>query len=171
MRRVAFALCLGPSVQWLLNSGLGRRFGAPPGTTNGTKAFADADQQGTRIGVPRGDAVDLRLTRIVKKAELVCVGNQAAGADMLRKGEIHAYAAPGPALMEISDQLAGTHVLDDSFSSIEFAGFIPNGHDRLVSYVSWAPESDQIHYVFSPSSAEVTTDPCSTTNGGRPCCT
>src|SRR3954466_13056140 len=40
--------------------------------------FADADQSGKRIGVPRGDAVDLNLTRLAKNALLVRVDNQTA---------------------------------------------------------------------------------------------
>jgi polar amino acid transport system substrate-binding protein len=97
--------------------------------------FADADQPGIRIGVPRGDAVDLRLTRIVKKAELVRVDNQAAGADLLRTGQAHAYAAPRPALTGMSSRLPGSHVLEDSFATISFAGFAPKGQDLHLAYV------------------------------------
>jgi polar amino acid transport system substrate-binding protein len=96
--------------------------------------FADADQPGIHIGVPRGDAVDLRLTRIVKKAELVRVDNQAAGADLLRTGQIHAYGAPRPALVGMSAHLPGTQVLDDSFATISFAAFVPKGHDQHLAY-------------------------------------
>jgi polar amino acid transport system substrate-binding protein len=42
--------------------------------------LADADQAGIRIAVPRGDAVDLTLSRLLKRATLVRVDNQAAGA-------------------------------------------------------------------------------------------
>jgi polar amino acid transport system substrate-binding protein len=98
--------------------------------------FADADQPGIHIGVPRGDAVDLRLTRIVKKAELVRVDNQAAGVDLLRTGQTHAYAAPRPALIEMSAHLSDTQVLDDSFATISFAAFVPKGHDQRLAYVS-----------------------------------
>jgi len=97
--------------------------------------FADADQPGVRIGVPRGDAVDLRLTRIVKQAELVRVDNQAAGADLLRTGRTHAYAAPRPALLGMSAHLSGSHVLEDSFATISFAAFVPKGHDANLAYV------------------------------------
>ncbi len=97
--------------------------------------FADADQPGIRIGVPRGDAVDLRLTRIVKKAELVRVDNQAAGAELLRTGQTHAYAAPRPALMGMSAHLSGSRVLEDSFATISFAAFVPKGHDLHLAYV------------------------------------
>ena len=98
--------------------------------------FADADQLGIHIGVPRGDAVDLRLTRIVKKAELVRVEDQAAGADLLRAGQVHAYAAPRPALIGMSAHLSGTRVLDDSFATISFAAFVPKGRDQHLAYVT-----------------------------------
>jgi polar amino acid transport system substrate-binding protein len=99
------------------------------------RKFADADQPGVHIGVPRGDAVDLRLTRIVKNAELVRVDNQVAGADLLRTGQVQAYGAPRPALIEMSTQLSGSQVLDDSFATISFAAFIPKGHEQHLAYV------------------------------------
>ncbi len=87
--------------------------------------FADADQPGIRIGVPRGDAVDLRLTRIVKKAELVRVDNQAAGAELLRTGQTHAYAAPRPALIGMSAHLSGSRVLEELLCDYIFCGVRP----------------------------------------------
>jgi polar amino acid transport system substrate-binding protein len=97
---------------------------------------ADADQPGIRIGVPRGDAVDLVLSRILKRAELVRVENQAAGADLLRTGQTSAYAAPRPVLLALSDQLPSTHVIGDAFASISFAAFVPKGNNARLAYVS-----------------------------------
>jgi polar amino acid transport system substrate-binding protein len=105
----------------------------PGGSTIGN--FADADRPGIRVGVPRGDAVDLRLTRIAKQAELVRVDNQVAGAELLRAGQINAYAAPRPALMGMAARLPGSHVLEDSFATISFAGCVPKGHDANLAYV------------------------------------
>jgi polar amino acid transport system substrate-binding protein len=105
----------------------------PPGAA--IRNFTDADQPGIRIGVPRGDAVDLRLTRIAKQAVLVRVDNQAAGADLLRTGQINAYAAPRPVLLGMSAHLSGSQVLEDSFATISFAAFVPKGHDRKLAYV------------------------------------
>src|SRR4051812_29588762 len=98
------------------------------------RSFTDADQPGIRIGVPRGDALDLSLTRIVKQAELVRVDNQAAGADLLSAGQTNAYAAPRPALEGMAAHLSGSRVLDDSFATISFAAFTPEGHDRRLAY-------------------------------------
>jgi polar amino acid transport system substrate-binding protein len=98
--------------------------------------LADADQPGNRIAVPRGDAVDLALTRLLKQATLVRVENQAAGADLLRAGQISAYAAPRPVLLALSAQLPGSHVIEQSFARISFAAFIPKGHAGHLAYVS-----------------------------------
>jgi polar amino acid transport system substrate-binding protein len=96
----------------------------------------DADQPGIRIGVPRADAVDLVLSRILKHAELVRVENQAAGADLLRAGQISAYAAPRPVLLALSAELPGSHVIEDAFADISFAAFVPKGNFPRLAYVT-----------------------------------
>lgn len=97
---------------------------------------ADADQPGNRIAVPRGDAVDLTLTRLLKQATLVRVDNQAAGAALLRAGQVSAYAAPRPVLLAMSAQLPGSHVIEQAFATISFAAFVPKGHAGHLAYVS-----------------------------------
>jgi len=99
-------------------------------------SLADADQPGIRIAVPRGDAVDLALSRLLKRATLVRVDNQAAGAALLRAGQVGAYAAPRPVLLELSAQLPGSHVIEDAFATISFAAFVPKGHAAHLAYVS-----------------------------------
>jgi len=98
--------------------------------------LADADQPGVQIAVPRGDAVDLVLTRLLKQATLVRIDNQAAGAALLRAGQISAYAAPRPVLLELSAQLPGSHVIEEAFATISFAAFVPKGHAGHLAYVS-----------------------------------
>lgn len=98
--------------------------------------LADADQAGIRIAVPRGDAVDLALSRLLKQATLVRVDNQAAGVALLRAGQVSAYAAPRPVLLELSTQLPGSHVIEKAFATITFAAFVPKGHMGHLAYVS-----------------------------------
>jgi polar amino acid transport system substrate-binding protein len=98
--------------------------------------LADADQTGIRIAVPRGDAVDLALSRLLKQATLVRVDNQAAGVALLRAGQVSAYAAPRPVLLELSAQLPGSHVIGEAFATIAFAAFVPKGHAGHLAYVS-----------------------------------
>ena len=93
------------------------------------RIVAEADRPGIRIGVPRGDAVDLSLSRIFKQATLVRAETQAAGIALLRAGAINAYAAPRSALLALSAQVPRSHVLTDAFATTSWAGFVPKGHD------------------------------------------
>jgi polar amino acid transport system substrate-binding protein len=106
----------------------------PSGST--IRDVSDVDRPGTSIGVPRGDAVDLSLSRILKQATLVRAESQAAGIDLLRAGQVNAYAAPRPALLALSAQVPGSHVLADAFATTSWAAFVPKGHDERLAYVS-----------------------------------
>ena len=64
------------------------------------------------------------------------VDNQAAGAALLRAGQISAYAAPRPVLLELLTQLPGSHVIEEAFATITFAAFVPKGHGGHLAYVS-----------------------------------
>ncbi len=97
---------------------------------------ADADRPGTSIGVPRGDAVDLSLSRILKQAKLVRAESQAAGIDLLRAGKVNAYAAPRSALLALSAQVPGSRVLADAFATTSWAAFVPKGHGDRLAYVT-----------------------------------
>jgi polar amino acid transport system substrate-binding protein len=97
---------------------------------------ADADRGSIKIAVPRGDAVDLTLSRILKHAALVRADSQAAGIALLRSGAVNAYAAPRSALLALSTQVPGAHVLTDAFATTSWAAFVPKGHDGRLAYVS-----------------------------------
>lgn len=101
----------------------------------------DIDRPGIRVAVPRRDAVDLRLSRILRRAELVRADSQAAGFALLRSGRVDAYAAPRPVLTLLSAQLPGSHVVDDGFADIAWAAFVPKGHAGRLAYVSEFVES------------------------------
>jgi polar amino acid transport system substrate-binding protein len=100
------------------------------------RTVAEADRPGIRIGVPRGDAVDLSLSRIFKHATLVRAETQAAGIALLRSGAINAYAAPRSALLALSAQVPGSRVLTDAFATTSWAGYVPKGHDGRLAYVT-----------------------------------
>jgi polar amino acid transport system substrate-binding protein len=97
---------------------------------------ADADRSGISIGVPRGDAVDLSLSRILKQAKLVRAESQSAGLELLRSGKVNAYAAPRSALLALSVQVPGSHVVADAFATTSWAAFVPKGHDERLAYVT-----------------------------------
>ena len=97
---------------------------------------ADADQPGIRIAVPRGDGVDLRLTRLLKKAELVRTDTLSAAVELVRTGGAHARAGPRQAVLTESVKLPGSRVLADGFAVISSAALVPKGHAGRLAYVS-----------------------------------
>jgi polar amino acid transport system substrate-binding protein len=97
---------------------------------------ADADQPGVRIAVPRGDGVDLRLTRLLKKAELVRTDTLSAAVELVRTGGAHARAGPRQAVLAESVKLPGSRVLADGFAVISSAALVPKHHAGRLAYVS-----------------------------------
>jgi polar amino acid transport system substrate-binding protein len=100
------------------------------------RVVADLDQAGTRIAVPRGDASDLRLTQILKHAELVRLDSIAAAIEMVHSGKVDAYAAPRVTLLPLSNKAPGSRVLDDGFANISFVAMVPKGKGGRIGYVS-----------------------------------
>src|SRR5215470_9722859 len=98
--------------------------------------IADADRPGVRIAVPKGDASDLLLTRLLKNAELVRTDTIPAASELLRAGSVQAQAAPRPVLLAASASMPGSLVLPDGFAVISFAALVPKGHPGRLAYVS-----------------------------------
>ena len=96
---------------------------------------ADADRQGVRIAVARGDTSDLYLTRVLKRAELVRTDSIAAAVELLRTGGVNAIALNRPSLMAQSATLPGSRVLSEGFADIYSAMAVPKGHDGRLAYI------------------------------------
>src|SRR5579863_4244201 len=96
----------------------------------------DADQQGIRIAVARGDTSDLVLTRALKRAELVRTDSIAAAVELLRTGGASAVALNRPSLIAQSAALPGSRVLGDGFGEIYSAIAIPKGHAGWLAYIN-----------------------------------
>ena len=105
----------------------------PPGSS--IYKVEDADKPGVRIAVPRGDASDLRLTRLLKNAELVRADTFGAAAELLRTGGAQVLAAPRPVLLAESGKLPGSRVLADRFAVVSFAALVPKGQAGRLAYV------------------------------------
>jgi polar amino acid transport system substrate-binding protein len=99
-------------------------------------SVADIDEPGVRIAVPRGDGSDLRLTQTLKHAELVRADSVAAIIDMVRAGQVDAYAGPRVVLLKLSDQAPGSRVLDDGFADIVYIAMVPKGRAGRIAYMS-----------------------------------
>lgn len=105
-------------------------------TGSSKHSVADMDQPGIRIAVPRGDASDLRLTQILKHAELVRIDSIADAINMVHTGKIDAYAAPRVVLVALSTNAPGSRVLDDGFANIVWAAMVPKGNAGRIGYLS-----------------------------------
>jgi polar amino acid transport system substrate-binding protein len=100
------------------------------------QGVADADRQGVRIAVARGDTSDLYLTRVLKRAELVRTDSIAAAVELLRTGGVNAVALNRPSLIAQSATLPGSRVLSDGFADIYSAMAVPKGHDGRLAYIN-----------------------------------
>jgi len=100
------------------------------------RSVADMDQPGIRIAVPRGDASDLRLTQILKHAELVRIDGIAAAIEMVHGGKVDAYAGPRSLLLALSNKAPGSRVLDDGFANISYVAMVPKDKGGRIAYVS-----------------------------------
>jgi polar amino acid transport system substrate-binding protein len=105
------------------------------------QSAGDADRQGIRIGVARGDTSDLHLTRVLKQAELVRTDSIAAAVELLRTGAVNAVALNRPSLIVQSAALPGSRVLSDGFADIYSAMAVPKGHDGRLAYINEFIES------------------------------
>jgi len=97
---------------------------------------ADVDLPGVRVAVPRGDISDLRLSRMLKRAELVRVNTIAAVFDLLRTGNADVCGGTRPGLLEELARLPGFRVLEDRFGVILVAMAVPKGHAERLAYIS-----------------------------------
>jgi polar amino acid transport system substrate-binding protein len=100
------------------------------------RGVADADRPGVRIAVVRHHASTLALNRIVKQAEQVVTETPDAAFDLLRSGRVSAWASVRPALLDYSEGLPGSRVLEESYGANFPALVVPKGHDARLAYMS-----------------------------------
>ena len=100
------------------------------------RGVADADRPGVRIAVVRHHASTLALNRIVKQAEQVVTETPDAAFDLLRSGSVSAWASVRPALLDYSERLPGSRVLEESYGANFPALVVPKGHDTRLAYMS-----------------------------------
>lgn len=100
------------------------------------QSVAELDQAGVRIAVPRGDASDLRLTKLLKHAELVRMDSIGDAIEMVHAGKVDAYAAPRVVLLGLSSKAPGSRVINDGFADITWAVVAPKGNAVHIAYVN-----------------------------------
>jgi polar amino acid transport system substrate-binding protein len=100
------------------------------------RTIADADRPGVRIAVARKGVEEIVLSRMIKRAELRGVDTISAGFQLLRLGDVDVLAAPRPGLLQFSDQLSGSRVLEDRFHATYGAMAVPKGQVGRLAYIS-----------------------------------
>jgi polar amino acid transport system substrate-binding protein len=73
---------------------------------------------------------------MLKHAELARADSITAIVDMVRAGQVDAYAAPRVVLLKLSEQSPGSRVLDDGFADIVYVAMVPKGKGGRIAYVS-----------------------------------
>jgi polar amino acid transport system substrate-binding protein len=99
---------------------------------SGLKAIADVDRDGVRIGVNKGSAYDLYLTRTLKHATLVRGEN---GTDLFMKEKLEVAAGVKQPLVAFATRNPSVRVMDGRFMEIQQAMGTPNGRDIGAKYL------------------------------------
>ena len=96
---------------------------------------ADVDRAGVRVGVTQGSSSQALLMRELQKASVVAAPSVMAAAEMLRKGELDAFATNKGILFDMSDRVPGSRVLDGRFSLEQLAVGVPKGRSVAAAYL------------------------------------
>ena|SRR3989442_6291044 len=89
-----------------------------------------------RIAVVRTHASELALSRIVKHAGLVRAESLETAFDLLRVGNVEAFASARRDLVKYSAQMPGSRVLADRYGASFSAIAVPKGHPGRLAYVT-----------------------------------
>jgi polar amino acid transport system substrate-binding protein len=114
-----------------------------------TLAGADEiDRQGMRIGVARGSTSERTLPSRFANATVVPAASFPIAIELLRNGDLGAYATNKPTLYEMSDAMPGSRVLDGNWGLEHIALAIPKGRiaalDTLKRFVADVQANGQL---------------------------
>jgi polar amino acid transport system substrate-binding protein len=93
------------------------------------------DTKGNRVGVTLGSSSEGELSRDLHNAELVRAATFPIAIEMLKKGQIDAFATNKATLFELSDKIPGSKVLDGHWGYERHAIAIPKGRDAGREFV------------------------------------
>jgi polar amino acid transport system substrate-binding protein len=96
------------------------------------KTVGDVDRAGVRVGVNKGSAYDLFLTRTLKQAQLV---RGESGIDLFVKDKLDAAAGVKQPLVAYAKTNPGVRVMDGRFMEIQQAMGTPRGRDAGARYL------------------------------------
>ena len=99
-------------------------------------AIPDADRPGVHIAAVRNHSSTMTLSRILKQAELVYADTPDPAFDLLRSGRADVMASTRNALLEFSNKLPGSRVLEDYYGANLNRVVVPKGRAEWLAYVN-----------------------------------
>jgi len=91
--------------------------------------FAQVDQAGLRVGVSQGSSSQAALSQQLKLAQLVPVATLEVAQQMLRSGQLDAFATNKGILFELREKLPDFKVSDDRWGLENLAIAVPKGRE------------------------------------------
>lgn len=98
-------------------------------------SIAEVDRAGVRVGVAQGSTSQGTLTRELKLASVVAAPSVVTAADMLRQGQLDAFATNKGILFDMSDRLPGSKVLAGRWGLEQLAVAVPQGRAVSAAYL------------------------------------
>jgi polar amino acid transport system substrate-binding protein len=106
----------------------------PAGST--IRRIADADQPGVRIAVVRNHLSTLALSRILKHVKPISAEIPDAAFDLLRTGQVDAFASTRSVLLAYSTKLPDLRVLEDRYGANLLAMAVAKDQAGRLAYIS-----------------------------------
>jgi polar amino acid transport system substrate-binding protein len=97
--------------------------------------IADADRPGIRIAAVLNHASTIELSSQLKQAELVYAETPDSTFDLVRTGQAHVMASTRLALLDFSDRLPGSRVLEQRYGANINRMVVPKGKADWLAYV------------------------------------
>jgi polar amino acid transport system substrate-binding protein len=94
--------------------------------------LAEVDAKGVRIGVSAGSTSEKVVPEKLKNAQVVVVPTLARAVEMLKSGELDAFATNKAILYELSDQVPGSKVLAGAWGYENYAAGMPKGRAEAL---------------------------------------
>ena len=99
------------------------------------RAVTDVDAAGVRVAAPARANYELHLSRSLQRARLVRAQTADAAFALLASGEVEALAGLRQALVGLSANLPGSHLLDGKFMAVPQAIGMPRGREAGLAYL------------------------------------
>jgi polar amino acid transport system substrate-binding protein len=100
------------------------------------KRLDDIDVKGNRVGVSVGSTSQKMLANKFKSAQVLAVPTFDQAINMLKSGELEAFATNKAILYELADRLPGSQVLEGAWGYEHFAAGIPKGREGALPLVN-----------------------------------